>query len=191
MKYIKLFEGFKSNPYEEMKRLSELYNMKSSNIPDHEMYFKMVKDAQIFLTIENRILVLTLTTKINDKLTSLVSTNPEKVLKYIGYILTNINNKFAFKTICDEYGLKNTEHKFNETINIFDYDLIIKDMVKKFGYGNTISDKIPDFEKSDKFKDVFDNDSYILQFNSFLMNLSPNTEYIKVSEPTSWYSKLT
>ena len=81
--------------------------------------------------------------------------------------------------------------RFNEFKSNFNYDLIIKDMVKKFGYGNNISDKIPDFEKSDKFKDVFDNDSYIFQFNSFLMNLSPNIEYIKVSEPMSWYSKLT
>ncbi len=83
--------------------------------------------------------------------------------------------------------------KFNEFINNFDfdYDYIIKEMVRKFGYGNTISNKISEFEQSDDFKQVTDNDSYIYQFNSFLMNLSPNTEYLSVAEPISWYSKLT
>jgi hypothetical protein len=197
MKYIKLFEGFKSNPYEEIIRLSELYNLKPSSIPDHEMYYKMVKNAQIFLTIENGLLVLTLTTKINDILTSLISTNPEKVLKHIGYIMQNINNKFAFKTICDEYGLKDTGHRFDETYsNNFDYDFIIKCMVKKYNYGNTISDKMPDFEKSDEFKEVSDNDSYILQFNKYLMDLGlsdldKSKQNLSVPEPISWYSKLT
>lgn len=81
--------------------------------------------------------------------------------------------------------------KFNEFINHFNYNYIIKEMVRKFGYGNTISDKMAEFENSDEFKDVVDNDSYVYQFNSFLMNLSPNKEYIRQAEPISWYSKLT
>lgn len=80
---------------------------------------------------------------------------------------------------------------FNEFRNQFNYYLIIKQMVKKFGYGNTISDKISDFENSEEFKEVVDDDSYVFHFNSFLMNLSPNTEYLRVAEPISWYSKLT
>ena len=85
--------------------------------------------------------------------------------------------------------------RFNEMANKFNYDYIVKSLVREFNWGNTISDLIPDFEKSDYFQDVSDNESYITQFNTYLMyknsgsNFS-NNDYVS-PEPISWYSKLT
>ena len=78
--------------------------------------------------------------------------------------------------------------------NSFNYDYIIKTLVKENGWGNTISDSMTDFESSDYFIDVNTNDEYIIKFNEYLMKLGhnkENRENLILAEPISWYSKLT
>ena len=67
--------------------------------------------------------------------------------------------------------MKHKIKRFNEMVNSFNYDYIIKTLVKENGWGNTISDSIPDFESSKYFTDVTNNDEYIIKFNEYLMKL--------------------
>ena len=79
--------------------------------------------------------------------------------------------------------------------NNYNYDYIVKALVREFKWGNTISDLIPEFEKSDYFQDVSDNETYITQFNTYLMYKggSPNftDDSVVAPEHLNWYSKLT
>jgi hypothetical protein len=105
MKYLKLFENFDNKIVE----LGKKYGMHQSNIPDHEMYFKMIDRTQIFLSNDYGKLALTLTAKINGVLRSLISFEPEYCLKNIDYIINNLENN----DVLNKFKFKDTGHIFD------------------------------------------------------------------------------
>lgn len=106
-----------------------------------------------------------------------------------------IQNLLLFKPVKDKIKNINLVKKFNEMVNNYNYDYIIKTLVRENGWGNTISDLMPDFEKSEFFNPVIDNDSYIIQFNDYLRNNGSSQhqdrQNITTAEPISWYGKST
>ena len=84
--------------------------------------------------------------------------------------------------------------KIKRYSEIFNYKYIINTLCNEYGFGNAISNEIDNFEKSTYYNNISNDNDYILQFNTYLINkdIPKNTvKNISIKSPTNWYAKST